>query len=125
MGKGKLGPDGYVMDSREKTATGTAQDVNAVNNKLVKENGLLRDQIENLMGEVATLTAELEQATGTDMPTRIAAALESLDPKDKSAWTDAGLPKVEAICQIVENNEVTRADIEAALPGFERPKDTD
>lgn len=123
MGVGKLGPNGWEIPTRAKKTEGTVEKVNAANNQLVKENNMLRDQVDNLTDEVATLTAELEQATGTDMPTKIRVALELLDPKNNEHWTEMGLPKVEAVCVLVEDNEITRADIEAALPGFTRQKE--
>lgn len=123
MSKGKLGKKGWEVPTRAKKTEGSLENVNAANNKLVIENNTLRDELTDSRAEVATLTAEVEQLTGTDMATRIRAALELLDPKDNSAWTEQGLPKVEAVCQLVEDNEVTRADIEAAFPGFTRQQE--
>ena len=123
MSKGKLGPKGWEVPVRTKETRGPLENVNAANNKLVKENNILRADLEDSRAEVAALTSELEQATGTDMPTKIREALELLNPKNNEHWTEMGLPKVEAVCQLVEDNEVTRADIEAALPGFTRQKE--
>jgi predicted nuclease with TOPRIM domain len=122
MSKGDLGPKGWEVPTRTKETRGPVENVNAANNKLVKENNILRKNLEDSRAEVAALTTENNLLKGTDMATKIRAALEQLNPKDNSAWTEVGLPKVEAVCVLVENNEVTRADIEAALPGFERPK---
>lgn len=121
MGVGELGPKGWEIPTRAKKTEGSVEKVTAANNQLVIESNTLRDEVIELKKQVAALTTELEQLKGEDMPTRIKTALEALDPKDNSAWTDQGLPKVEAVCQAVENNEVTRADIEAVLPGFVRP----
>lgn len=120
MGIGKLGPKGWEVPTRAKKTEGSVERVTAANNQLVKENNDLREKNAELMEANADLVAELDVQKGVDMPTRIKAALEALDPKDNSAWTEQGLPKVEAVCQLVEDNEVTRADIEAALPGFVR-----
>jgi regulator of replication initiation timing len=122
MGIGKLGPKGWEVPTRAKKTDGSVEKVRAANNQLVNENNDLREKHEELMEANALLRTENEQLKGEDMSTRIKAALESLDPKDNSAWTEQGLPKVEAICQAVENNEVTRADIEVAIPGFTRPE---
>lgn len=48
------------------------------------------------------------------------AAIELLDPANDSHWTSAGLPSVEAVSEIA-GDKVTRAQIEEAAPGFQRP----
>jgi len=50
----------------------------------------------------------------------IAAALDLLDPANDDHWTNAGLPAVDAVSDITGAN-VTRAQIKAARPDFERP----
>lgn len=120
MSKGTLGPSGWNIPVRAKKTEGSVEKVNAANKQLVVENNALRKDLENERATVAALTVELEQATGTDMPSRIAVALERFDPQDKSLWTEMGLPKIEAVCLAVEDNTVTRADVEAAIPGFTR-----
>ena len=121
MSTGKLGPHVWEIPKTAKETRGKEQSIRAANNQLVAENNSLREKVADLMEANETLVAENAELKGVDLPTQIRAALEQLDPQDNSAWTEAGLPKVESICQIVENNEITRADIEAAIPGFARP----
>ena len=120
MSKGELGPKGWEVPTRAKKTEGSVEQVNAANNKLVGENTVLRAEVDALNREVASLAAALERLTGTDMASKIRTALEGFDLKDNSLWTDQGLPRIEAVCQAVENNEVTRADVEEAFPGFTR-----
>lgn len=49
-------------------------------------------------------------------------ALKMLNPENDDFWTDAGLPKVAAIEEASGVVGVTRKDIEAAWPGFNREK---
>lgn len=49
----------------------------------------------------------------------VAAAVDQLDHANDDHWTKDGEPKVDAVKAIV-NGEVSRADIEAATPGFDR-----
>lgn len=47
-------------------------------------------------------------------------ALNTLDHKDDAQWTDDGSPRVDVIQKICNDVTVTRAQINAALPGFQR-----
>lgn len=61
------------------------------------------------------------------MPTdkaAIAEALQSLDHADDTLWTDDGAPRVDAVQRITNDDKITRAQINDALPGFVR-KGTD
>lgn len=53
---------------------------------------------------------------------KVVDALKALDPENEEFWTDAGLPKVAAIEDASGVVGVTRKDIEAAWPGFNRDK---
>lgn len=59
-----------------------------------------------------------------DRDAQIIEAMNRLDHGDEGLWTDAGLPRVEAISLELEalgfNSEVTRAEINVAQPGFVR-----
>jgi len=46
MAKGILGPDGYIVPTREKVKIGTAEEVNAENNRLVKRLNALQKEYE-------------------------------------------------------------------------------
>lgn len=46
--------------------------------------------------------------------------LMALDPKDDSQWNEAGLPKLSAVEKGYGAADVTRADLEAAIPGWDR-----
>jgi len=50
---------------------------------------------------------------------QIAVLIRNLDEDEDDAWTDAGLPAVEAISEALKQN-VTRDEITAALPDFKR-----
>lgn len=57
------------------------------------------------------------------MPTpkqAIAEALQSLDHKNDTIWTDDGAPLVSEIQRITNDKTITRAQINEALPGFAR-----
>lgn len=47
-------------------------------------------------------------------------ALKVLDPTRDDHWTDAGLPLVAAVAELSKVADVTRADIEKAIPGWNR-----
>lgn len=48
-------------------------------------------------------------------------AIESLDPKDDSNWIASGKPALAAVEKVYGSSGVTRADVDAAAPGFVRP----
>lgn len=45
-------------------------------------------------------------------------AIKKLDPKDDSHWTSAGLPAMVAVEGFYGSADITRADVEAAAPGY-------
>ena len=47
-------------------------------------------------------------------------ALKALDPTSDEHWTDAGLPRVDAVAEGSKVADVTRSDIEKAIPGWTR-----
>ena len=47
-------------------------------------------------------------------------ALEGLDTKNDENWTVDGLPRMEAICAAMNDDTVTREEVEAVIPGFTR-----
>jgi len=47
-------------------------------------------------------------------------ALSRLDPEDDDAWTADGKPKMSAIEAAMGRSDVTRAQVDAAAPGFDR-----
>lgn len=55
-----------------------------------------------------------------DAQTRIRAAAGRLDDANPAHWTQQGLPSVEAINELITGDEVTRAEINAAVPGLTR-----
>lgn len=58
------------------------------------------------------------QATGGS---DIASAIALLDAKNDDHWTNAGLPAVDAVSDLL-GEKVTRAEIEAAAPDARRPE---
>jgi len=54
------------------------------------------------------------------MDDKIKSALSKLDTKNDAHWTDAGLPSVDVVRGIAGNMEITRKQIGAAWPGFNR-----
>lgn len=50
----------------------------------------------------------------------IVRVLKKLDPGDESAWTADGKPKMAAVEALLGRTDVTRAQVDAALPGFDR-----
>lgn len=51
---------------------------------------------------------------------RLAAALRQLDPENDDHWTKLGKPTISAVEQFFGSAAVTRDEVEAALPGFNR-----
>ncbi len=57
------------------------------------------------------------------MPTEkqaIAEAVKSLDPSDDLLWTDDGSPMIDAMQKLCNDTSLTRAQINDALPGWDR-----
>lgn len=51
---------------------------------------------------------------------RLAAALRQLDPENDEHWTKIGKPAMSALEQFYGSSDITRADVEAAIPDFNR-----
>ena len=51
---------------------------------------------------------------------RLEAALRKLDPNNDEHWTKSGKPAVAAVEQFYGSADITRTDIEAAIPDFDR-----
>jgi hypothetical protein len=51
----------------------------------------------------------------------IVEALSKLDPADDTAWTAEGKPKMAALEVLLGRTDITRAQVDAAAPGFTRP----
>ncbi len=47
-------------------------------------------------------------------------ALKTLDPIDDEQWTADGMPRVDVVAKMVENDELKRVEITAAAPDFTR-----
>jgi len=58
-----------------------------------------------------------QQALGNE---RLAAALQKLDPENDEHWTKLGKPAMAALEQFYGSTDFTRADVEAAIPDFNR-----
>lgn len=68
-------------------------------------------------------TGNLSTGDGQEDPrlyTRLVGALNTLDPKNDDHWTQKGLPSIQAVEQALGGGQVTRKEIEAAIPGFSR-----
>ena len=50
----------------------------------------------------------------------ILAAVQSLDPNKDEHWTEAGKPAMAAVEGIMEDDRVTRADVERLAPKYDR-----
>lgn len=57
------------------------------------------------------------QQLGND---RLAAALRQLDPENDDHWTKLGKPTMSAVEKLFGSAAVTRDEVEAAIPGFNR-----
>lgn len=90
---------------------------------LAGENADLRKQVAEQAKEIEALKAEnadLKKAPEEPDADLIKAAVEGLDPKNDEHWTKAGLPEVKAV-EAALGAQVTRAQIEAAVPEAKRP----
>jgi len=65
-------------------------------------------------------TAEPGRPGEGDGQSPIAKALSQLDPEDDEAWTADGKPKMSAIEAAMGRSDVTRSQVDAAAPGFDR-----
>jgi hypothetical protein len=72
----------------------------------------------------ATANAEAAELTAKSADS-IKAALAKLDPTNDDHWTAAGLPAVGAVKEITGSTSLSRDDIVAAAPDFERPEPTE
>ncbi|QIQ65283.1 hypothetical protein 19_00013 [Pseudomonas phage Epa19] len=63
---------------------------------------------------------EVPNANQTLGNTRLAEALMKLDPEKDDHWTKLDKPAMSAVEQIFGSADVTRADVEAAIAGFDR-----
>jgi len=53
---------------------------------------------------------------------RIKTAILELDPEHDDHWTDAGLPAMAAVEDLVGSKSINRADVAAAVPDWDRDK---
>jgi len=53
---------------------------------------------------------------------QIADAIHALDPRNDDHWTQSGLPRVDAIEELLDDPSITRGEINEAAPGYERPR---
>lgn len=131
MGKGKLGPDGYEVSDNNEAEVGAVGEQNAAYRKLKAQCDILKAENAGFKVENDKLEAELadamaksggikEVATKDERENAILAVLGCLDHKNEEHWTEAGLPRIEAICAVMDDDTVTRAEVEAALPGYIR-----
>lgn len=89
----------------------------------------------NSCWEVVDATAESGEALVPKVPTppeeqpnklqalgneRLATALGQLDPENDEHWTKIGKPAMAALEQFYGSTDFTRADVEAAIPDFDR-----
>lgn len=51
---------------------------------------------------------------------RLLAAIKELDPTDDNHWTQQGKPALSAIGSFYGSTDFTRADVDAAAPGYDR-----
>lgn len=52
----------------------------------------------------------------------IQAAVRKLDPTEDSHWTEVGKPAVAAVALALNDQTVTRAQVDAAMPEYSRDK---
>lgn len=53
-------------------------------------------------------------------PVKLIETLKQLDPKNNDQWTSLGLPRMDAVCKLYGSEGLTRRDIEAVWPEFNR-----
>lgn len=69
--------------------------------------------VEELPEEKPNYAQELDNS-------RLAAALKQIDPENDEYWTKLGKPTMAAVEQFYGSADVTREEVEAAIPGFNR-----
>lgn len=80
---------------------------------------LYKSGVVELLGGVVP---ELEPEPVLEMSEKIAGAVRGLDPENDEHWTEAGLPAMAAVEDVVGSKDIKRADVEAAEPGWDRDK---
>jgi hypothetical protein len=68
----------------------------------------------------ATSLAVVARAGAADNSAKINEALQKLDVKNDNHWTAAGEPRIDTVKMLAGDQAITRADIEAAAPTFNR-----
>lgn len=64
--------------------------------------------------------AKKDDEPKAEVNTKLQKAIKKLDPKDDTHWTAAGLPAMSAVEGFYGAADITRADVEAAAPGYTR-----
>lgn len=68
----------------------------------------------------AAADAKKDDEPKAEVNVKLQKAIKKLDPKDDTHWTAAGLPAMSAVEGFYGAADITRADVEAAAPGYTR-----
>ncbi len=68
---------------------------------------------------------EADREAAAKAPDAIKAALEKLNPTDDEDWTGGGKPAMDKLKELTGSKTLTRADVDAVDPEFQRPKPND
>lgn len=67
-------------------------------------------------------SGSVEQVKPSDTKIKLAKIIHGLSPENNDHWTDAGKPRLSVIEEALGAAGVSRADVEAAAPGWTREK---
>lgn len=76
--------------------------------------------VESATGEAGGVSDGAGQAP--ELNTKLQAAVWNLDPTDDTHWTRDGKPAMSAVEKLYGASDITRADVDAAAPGYTREK---
>lgn len=109
---------GYNFTKGELVLRGSVQDVEA-HRQYLKAN--LNVKVKGEVELPEPPSTEGNEGGGADTAAeRLVEAIKKLDHANDDHWTQAGKPAIAAVEKLYGSNELTRASIEAAVPGWDR-----
>lgn len=114
---GNADVSGAVQSAGEGTAAGDADASQGTGNGEAASGQAA--ELANGDGQQASVT-DANKDPIAEVNAKLLKAVHELDPKDDKHWTGAGLPAMTAVEAFYGSADITRADVEAAAPGYTR-----
>lgn len=117
-------PEGYEAPAAEVEPKKTAEeepvlevgDVIEVDGRAAEITGFAADGTP----ELKFLDEDPGEGKEGEVNEKLVAAIKALDPKDDGHWTKHGKPQMAAVEKLYGSAGITRDDVEAAVPGYDR-----